>query len=248
METFKKYSTYYDLLYRDKDYAAEAAYVARLLRQLHPSCHSVLELGCGTGRHAEHLADKGFEITGIDLSAKMVSLARQRTHNAAFLQADVRSFNGSGTFDAVIALFHVMSYQQTGSDLHMTFQTISKHLESGGAFLFDCWHAPAVLSDQPVQRHKEIEDEKLKIVRRTNPMMKKEQPVVSVHFDVEVTDKKTGKCTTFSETHNLRYLFSDEVKQLCDSNGLELTHRAEWMSGKSLSDNTWYACYGGHKR
>ena len=49
---FAKYALCYDLLYRDKDYAAEAGYVGRLIRSATPAARSVLEFGCGTGRHA----------------------------------------------------------------------------------------------------------------------------------------------------------------------------------------------------
>jgi ubiquinone/menaquinone biosynthesis C-methylase UbiE len=49
---FADYAHYYDLLYRDKDYAAEAEYVVGLIRKFHPSARSILELGSGTGIHA----------------------------------------------------------------------------------------------------------------------------------------------------------------------------------------------------
>ena len=49
---FSSYARYYDLLYRDKDYAAEAEYVASLIRKFHPAARSIIELGSGTGIHA----------------------------------------------------------------------------------------------------------------------------------------------------------------------------------------------------
>ena len=48
---FQKYAAFYDLLYRDKDYAAEAEYVARTIRSIVPDARTILELGSGTGRH-----------------------------------------------------------------------------------------------------------------------------------------------------------------------------------------------------
>ena len=59
---FADYARYYDLLYRDKDYAAEAEYVAGLIRKFHPSARSILELGSGTGIHASLLTEKGFTV------------------------------------------------------------------------------------------------------------------------------------------------------------------------------------------
>ena len=72
MIPFVTYARYYDLLYRDKDYATEAEYVARTVRAALPGACTVLELGCGTGRHGCLLASKGFYVHGIERSREMV--------------------------------------------------------------------------------------------------------------------------------------------------------------------------------
>ena len=77
---FDAYSTYYDLLYRDKDYAAESKFISEILEShIGSKKGSILELGCGTGIHAEHLSNMGFDVTGVDLSAKMIEVARSRS-------------------------------------------------------------------------------------------------------------------------------------------------------------------------
>ena len=78
MSVFNEYARYYDLLYRDKDYAAEAAYVASNIRRHSPRATRILELGCGTGVHAEQLARLGFIVHGIDLSETMLARAQAR--------------------------------------------------------------------------------------------------------------------------------------------------------------------------
>ena len=65
---FDEYAEYYDLLYKDKDYVAEANYIDGILQKYATGCQKILELGCGTGKHAELLSHKGYEITGIDMS------------------------------------------------------------------------------------------------------------------------------------------------------------------------------------
>ena len=62
---------------------------------------------------------------------------------------DVRTVRFDQKFDAVAALFHVMSYQVTDSDLTETIRTASSHLAVGGVFLFDCWYGPAVADVPP---------------------------------------------------------------------------------------------------
>jgi SAM-dependent methyltransferase len=118
MSVFEGYSRYYDLLYRDKDYAGEAGYIHGLIESRRPGSVSILDLGCGTGRHAFCLARLGHELTGVDRSQEMLAVAaRERaaftgTHVApTFAQGDVRSIRLGKTFGVVVSLFHVMSYQ-----------------------------------------------------------------------------------------------------------------------------------------
>ncbi len=75
---FDAYSNYNNLLYQDKDYAAEAAYVLSAIRAHKPDAEQVLELGCGTGAHAIALAKQGIFVTGIDQSQSMLARARRR--------------------------------------------------------------------------------------------------------------------------------------------------------------------------
>jgi predicted TPR repeat methyltransferase len=83
---FDSYTRYYDLLYRDKDYAGETAYLVSHLRRLAPRAARNLELGCGTGAHAEHLARAGYAVHGVDQSESMLARASARKSG---LPADV---------------------------------------------------------------------------------------------------------------------------------------------------------------
>jgi len=78
VSVFGSYARYYDLLYRDKDYAAEAADALRRIRAHSPQARRILELGCGTGLHAIELARRGCQVTGIDISEPMLESARRR--------------------------------------------------------------------------------------------------------------------------------------------------------------------------
>ena len=68
---FADYARYYDLLYRDKDYVAEAEYVAGLIHKFHSSTRNILELGSGTRIHASLLAEEGFTVPGIERSPEI---------------------------------------------------------------------------------------------------------------------------------------------------------------------------------
>lgn len=246
---FDLYAAYYDLLYRDKDYAAEATYVARLLREVTPQPKRLLELGCGTGGHALELARMGLDVNGIDLSAAMVQRAVERraavpevASRVSFARGDVRSHRDGNRYDAVISLFHVMSYQVSNEDLADAFVTARTHLSPGGAFLFDAWWGPAVLSDRPRNVSKNAADERVEVQRRTRPVMCFDQNVVDVHFDVDIR-ARDGRTEHVEELHRMRYLFGPEVRLMLADAGFELQRAEAWMSGASLDDRTWYACF-----
>src|SRR5260221_2487885 len=109
---FLNYSKYYDLLYKDKDYAIEVDYIDRLIKKFHPHAIHLLDVGCGTGRHANLLADRNYFVHGIDLSEQMLEIANNsKRSNPIFSKGDIRNFQLTKKFDVITSLFHVMSYQ-----------------------------------------------------------------------------------------------------------------------------------------
>ena len=103
-------SRYYDLIYQEKDTLAEVNYIDSLLSKYSVSGKNVIEFGSGTGRHAALLASKGYKILGIERSEAMVASARI-CKGFDCLQGDITSIHIDQSFDAVLSLFHVVSYQ-----------------------------------------------------------------------------------------------------------------------------------------
>lgn len=249
MSVFGAYARYYDLLYRDKDYAGEAAYVAALVARFHGGAGSLLELGCGTGRHAALLAGHGYEVVGVDRSDVMLSRARERVAGAAraphFLRGDIREVELDRTFDVVVSLFHVISYQTGNDDLERSFERIRSHLEPGGIVIFDCWYGPAVLSLRPAVRVLRREDERTRLTRLAEPVLDPRRNTVDVNYEILLQDRASGDVERITETHCMRYLFEPEIRALMDRHGLELVHGEEWMTGSEPSCDTWGVCFVG---
>jgi SAM-dependent methyltransferase len=247
---FGAYSRYYNLLYRDKDYAGEASYVRSLIQRHHPQAKTVLDLGCGTGRHAALLAGMGYSLTGVDRSEEMLAVARsQAAANVdaksipEFAQGDIRSVRLGKTFDVVISLFHVMCYQITNADLRAAFVTAREHLNPGGVLIFDCWYGPAVLTDRPAVRIKRLEDEEILVTRLAEPVVHANENVVDVNYQVFVRDKRQGSVDELSETHRMRYLFTPEVALLLDAVNLQMKEVSGFMTDREPGFETWNAVF-----
>jgi SAM-dependent methyltransferase len=250
MAVFGAYSRYYNLLYKDKDYAGETEYVKSLIGKHNPGALSVLDLGCGTGRHDLLLVEKGYEVTGVDRSEEMLAVAHSQLTtlnlqrpSCTFHQGDIRSVRLGTSFDVVISLFHVMSYQTTNDDLADAFATARAHLKPGGIFIFDCWYGPAVLTDRPAVRVKRLEDEEIAVTRIAEPVMHPNDNLVDVKYQVFVRDKESGDVEEMRETHRMRYLFRPEVEFFLETAGFRIVEAAEWMSGRRPGFDTWGVCF-----
>jgi SAM-dependent methyltransferase len=240
---FDAYSRYYDLLYRDKDYAGEAAYIAGLIGG--PG-KRILELGCGTGAHAALLAGMGHTVHGVDRSdAMLAGAARRRStlpadvaERLTFGEGDATAVRTGGTYDVVTSLFHVASYQTTDDALRRFVDTAYVHLDRGGLFIFDFWYGPAVLLQRPDVRVKRLEDDRVRVTRIAEPEMHVNANVVDVNYDVFVEEKAGGTISEIRESHHMRYLFAPELAQLRGDRFGE-AGSYEWMARTPMSDRSW---------
>jgi SAM-dependent methyltransferase len=247
MSVFGNYSRYYNLLYQDKDYQGEIEFVHDLIGRHAPGAQTILDLGCGTGRHDVLLAEKGYAMTGVDMSEEMIAVARQAADRIGsekpgpptFYQGDIRSFRLDQKFDVVISLFHVMSYQTTNDDFIAAMQTARDHLKPGGIFIFDFWYGPAVLTDRPVVRVKKLEDDQIQVMRMAEPVMHANKNLVDVNYTVWIKDKKSRQTEKIRETHKMRYWFLPEIANMLPEADFEVLEKGEWMSRKEPGFDTW---------
>jgi SAM-dependent methyltransferase len=207
-----------------------------------------LNLGCGTGKHDVCFEKMGYSVCGVDLSDTMLVEANKRAISGklVFFKGDVRTVDLHRKFDVVVSLFHVMSYQVADNDILAVFRTANRHLVSGGVFIFDFWHGPGVLNDPPVVRVKRLEDEAVRVVRIAEPVLKKNQNVVDVNYQIMILDKHSGRWSEMQETHLMRYFFLSEIEGYLLNAGFSLKDVYAWMSDKPLSLE-WYGLVAANK-
>ncbi len=249
MTVFLDYARYYDLLYQDKDYASEQRYIQGLINNELGDIATVLDLGCGTGSHAECFAKQGVHVDGVDISENMLNLAREKqallpaatAKNLNYIQADVRSLELNNRYDVVMSLFHVASYQTEDDDIKSYLASASKHCSEKGLFLFDFWYGPAVVKDPPTNRNKTIPVEKGYLLRETRAQMDETNNTIMVDFTLQhfIDNKPQGDA--ISEQHHMRYFFTEELSSFLNQAGMQLNACYRWLTTEPASDDAWYA-------
>ena len=239
---FNAYSRYYDLLYRDKDYVAETNYITELLERFGVSGKRILEFGSGTGKHGRLLAAHGYEVTGIERSAEMVAQA-DVVPGFSCQQGDICTVQLGQTFDAVLSLFHVVSYQTTNDAVQAVFARAAEHLEVGDLFVFDVWYSPAVYAQRPDVRVKRMADEAFEITRIAEPVLHPNENRVDVNYTIFARDIATHAVQTFSEIHPMRHFSLPELELLAQMSGFQIIGSEEFLTGSAPSEKTWGVCF-----
>ena len=155
----KQISEMYDNMHPDKDYNKEVAFLKSLLPA---STKNILDVGCGTGIHAEKLAHMGYSVLGVDPSPNMIEVARRReqpTLSLSFKLGYIHNIRHNTLFDAAISMFNIPNHILTIQELGAYFGGVSERLQPGGLFVFDCFNQLAMSRDKPVV--KTVGDRKL---------------------------------------------------------------------------------------
>lgn len=134
----RHYDLMYDNFYRLPNFAKlDISFLSDMADQ---HGDPILELCCGTGRIAVPLAEKGWQVTGIDVSDSMLEVAKRKSSQVNWLKADVTNFEVEDKFSLIIfplnSIFHLLRIE----DLESCFQCVKKHLKPEGIFIVDTFN------------------------------------------------------------------------------------------------------------
>jgi len=138
-EQFGILANYYDVLNYNANYKKVADYIETVFNMYQKKPNLVLDLACGTGNLTLELSKRGYDMTGVDLSADMLSVAslKSKKNNILWLNQDMRSFELYGTVDAVICCFDSLNYILDDDGIEKCFSLVNNYLDPGGLFIFD---------------------------------------------------------------------------------------------------------------
>lgn len=241
-----RHAELYDLFYADKPYEAEAAFVDKCLRQysIGPTS-SLLELACGTGTHAFQLENRGYRIVATDYSKDMIECARQKAAETSsrvdFRMQDMTQLDVNGApFDAAICLFDAIGYVATNESLANVFRGVQKHLRPGGLFIFEFWHAAAMLRHYDPVRVKRYQTGDSLVLRISETTLDHANQLGQILYSIYEL-KPDGTYSSLSERHTNRYFMVQEMAAWLSFTGFT---PLKWFAGftddETISDETWH--------
>jgi SAM-dependent methyltransferase len=238
VQNFNQYAVYYDALYNEKDYAHECSYLQELCRIFSGiRVESVLDLGCGTGKHSHLLIERGYQVFGIDRSQEMLTIAKEKSPSAGahFVQADLSNFDLDESFDLAISMFGVVSYLINNKQLNSMFTSVHKHLKPGGLFIFDVWHGSAVLHQLPEEREIKVTNVQQCFKRKAVPVINYAQNMVQVDYTISSLENKIIS----KESHQMRYFFLPELELLAEMHNFSLQGIYKFLSTEKPNEIDW---------
>lgn len=142
MVMYANFATIYDRLMRDVPYSGWVQYLGRLFEKRGIVVKDILDIGCGTGNVTIPLAQMGYRMTGLDLSAEMLAVAEEKARSRGldirWVQQDMREADLGGLqFDLVISMTDSLNYLQSGGELEQVFTRASGYLKDSGWLIFD---------------------------------------------------------------------------------------------------------------
>lgn len=141
MAGYSVFAQFYDELTNNVNYTQRAEYLLALLAKLEHSPGLTLDLACGTGSLTLELFRRGVDIYGVDASAEMLSLAREKCMDQGadilFLQQRMQDLDLYGTVNTVFSSLDSINHLQGKEQVRRTFKRVSLFLEPQGYFVFD---------------------------------------------------------------------------------------------------------------
>lgn len=241
-----RHAELYDLFYADKPYQAEAAFVHDRLQALgdRPP-KKLLEIACGTGRHALEFARRGYDLVALDYSADMIAAA-ERNRDAAgakidFRCADMRALDvPERPFDAVVCLFDSIGYVSTNEALQAVLGGVHAHLRPGGLFVFEFWHAAAMLRSFESVRVRRWQRPGHEILRVSETRLEPGAQTATVEYTI-YEHGEDGRYARIHETQTNRYFLAQEMAGWLDRAQLRpLKFYSGFTPSEKIDVETWH--------
>lgn len=239
MESYTSFAKVYDTFMDNVPYDEWCTYLHNLLKEYNIEEGILLDLGCGTGSVTERLAEKGYDMIGVDYSSEMLDIAMQKAskekHGILYLLQDMREFELYGTVNAVISLCDSMNYITEDEDLLTVFKLVNNYLDPGGIFIFDLnteFKYKELLGEQTITESRED------CTFIWDNYYDEEEMINEYELTLFVQEQESKLYERFQEYHYQKAYKLEKVKALLEEAGLEFVTIYEAMTKDEPSETS----------
>ncbi|MGN1166427.1 MAG: class I SAM-dependent DNA methyltransferase [Lachnospiraceae bacterium] len=244
MEAYTSFAEVYDVFMDNVPYKKWADYLEGILKEEGIEDGLVLELGCGTGNMTEELANRGYDMIGVDNAEEMLEIAMKKKeksgHDILYLLQDMQEFELYGTVRAIVSVCDSVNYITEEKELEQVFSLVNNYLDPRGIFVFDFntqYKYETLLGNQTIAEDREdcsfiwdnyyYEDEKINEYELT--LFIKE-------------NEKDNLYRKYQEMHYQKAYTLDEIKELIEWSGLKFVAAYDAYTKEEVHDKSERIC------
>jgi len=244
MDIYRHFSQVYNVFMDDTPYERWTGCIDEIFKSYGvPTGGLVLDLACGTGTMAFLMAQKGYELIGVDMSADMLSEAyvqmQEKGLHILFLNQDMRTLDLYGTVDAAYSSCDSFNYMLTPDDFEKALKNVALYLNSDGVFIFDL---------KTESKYRELGDNTYYDDIDSASYIWKNTYNADTginEYQVQFFSQQGGDSVTFTETHLQRSYSIETVTALAQQAGFEVVSVLDGYSYNAAhpdSERVTYIC------
>ena len=236
---FSGSAEWYDLILGKDEYKKNAKFVSKQLKRF--NVKTVLELACGSGLYLFPLKKAGFDIEGLDISKKMLDVARKKSKIIKLYQQDMKKFNTKKKYDAILILNSGLGLLPNHSLIDKVIKQCQKNLNDNGIFLIDLPnHKKEIKESNFNQSYKQYKISNGKIDLIFHDYKKDNKWISEWHGFV----KQGNKLSQFKEYYEELIFFPSKVEKSLKKHGFKiLAVFGSRRGGKFNPNNSWRRFY-----